>query len=128
MSLSLRIFVAILAFLAYVVAPITCVWGWTRWRQVRESRTLSAKLSLTGFILASGSGLVAIVMVGYAVTHGFGWYDPLLLRGMLVGLLLSLGGILFGLGGVWRPNPLRWHAPISAVATLAFWLLTASME
>jgi len=67
-------------------------------------------------------------MVGYAVTHGFGWYDPLLLRGMLVGLLLSLGGILFGLGGVWRPNPLRWHAPISAVATLAFWLLTASME
>jgi hypothetical protein len=71
-SLSLRIFVAILAFLAYVVAPITFVWGWTRWRQLRRSRTLSAKLSLTGFILASASGLVAIVMIGYALTHGFG--------------------------------------------------------
>jgi hypothetical protein len=64
----------------------------------------------------------------YARVHGFRFYDPMLLRIMGIGSLLSVGGFVFGLSGIWKANPVRWHAPVSAVATLAFCLLAASME
>jgi hypothetical protein len=32
------------------------------------------------------------------------------------------------LSGIWRDNPLRWYAPVSAIATMAFWLLQAAMQ
>jgi hypothetical protein len=35
---------------------------------------------------------------------------------------------VFGIGGVWRPGPLRWHAPICGLGMSAFWLLAAEGE
>jgi hypothetical protein len=58
----------------------------------------------------------------------FPYYDPLLLRIFRAGVLVSLAGVGFGIGGVWRASPLRWHAPTSALATLVFWIMTASGE
>ena len=49
----------------------------------------------------------------YAV-GGVPFYDPLLLRIYRWGALLSLAGTAFALIGVWRPGPLRWHAPACA--------------
>jgi hypothetical protein len=45
-----------------------------------------------------------------------------------IGFLLSIGGFFFGVGGLWRANALRWHAPVSALATLAFWIVAAQGE
>ena len=128
MSTSVGVLIGLLAILSFLVAPITIVWGWARWKRVQRSRTVSAKLSLMGFNLASASGLLAALMIAFAQIHRFGWYDPLLMKGMVVGLLLSLSGLLFGLSGIWRDNPLRWYAPVSAIATMAFWLLQAAMQ
>jgi hypothetical protein len=59
---------------------------------------------------------------------GFPYYDPLLMRIFGVGGVLSLSGLILGVGGVWRTSSLRWHAPISAIATLAFWIAAAIGE
>ena len=128
MSTPVGIFVAILAILGYTVAPITCVWGWARWGQRPKLRTIPSILSLLGFTLASASALLAASAIAYAQIHNFAYYDPKLLKIMRGGVLLSLAGLVFGLSGIWKANPLRWHAPVSAVATLALWVLTASME
>ncbi len=128
MSTSVQIVVGMLAVLGYMVAPATLIWGWARWAQQPRLRTIPSTLSLLGFILASASALLAVSAMIYARIHGFRFYDPMLLRIMGIGSLLSVGGFVFGLSGIWKANPVRWHAPVSAVATLAFWLLAATME
>ena len=37
------------------------------------------------------------------------------LRVFRCGAVLSLGGIVFGISSMWRPSPLRWHAPAAAI-------------
>jgi len=90
--------------------------------------SLSANLSLTGFLLATASGLLAFGSILYAHVHTFRFYDPVLMRIFGTGFLLSLGGIVIGIGGTWKSNPLRWHAPICGLTTLAFWLMAATGE
>jgi hypothetical protein len=77
---------------------------------------------------ATASALLGVSSLAYAQIHRFLYYDPLLLKIFRTGILLSLGNIGFGISGVWRPGSLRWHAPASAVGTLAFWVLAASGE
>ncbi len=55
MSTSVEIIVGILAIVGYLLAPVVLVWGWVRWIQQPKLRTISAVLSLLGFILASAS-------------------------------------------------------------------------
>ena len=128
MSTSVQVLAVLLAILGYLGAPITLIWGWARWAVLPKSRTVPSMLSLLGFILASASALLAISTLAYAFGHRFAYYDPQLLKIMRAGVLLSLGGLVFGLSGVWKANALRWHAPVSAAATFAFWFLMASME
>jgi len=120
--------VGILAILGYLLSPIMLIWGWSRWASQPKLRTASAMLSLCGFLLATASGLLAVSSIAFAQIHHFPYYDPLLLRIFRTGTLLSLGGFAFGVSGVWRASPLRWHAPISAIATLAFWFMAATGE
>ena len=128
MSTSVEVTVGVLAILGYLVAPVTLVWGWAHWSRLPKVRTISSILSLTGFVLASTSALLAISTIAFAQVHRFPFYDPLLMRIYAAGFLLSLGAVIFGISGVWRANSLRWHAPVSGIATLAFWFLVASME
>ena len=128
MSTSVQFIVGTLAVLCYVIAPVVLVWGWARWAQRPKLRTVSSALSLLGFILASTSALLAVSAIVYARIHGFRFYDRLLLRIMAVGVVLSLGGFVLGISGVWKVSSLRWHTPVSALAMLAFWLLAASRE
>jgi hypothetical protein len=77
----------------------------------------------------TASGLLATSSVLYAhAIGGFPFYDPLLLRIYRWGALLSLSGTVFAFIGVWRPGPLRWHAPACAVGTLLFWFAAAMGE
>ena len=113
----------------YVGLPALMVWGWVRWFRRTQPRTLPSILSLIGFTLATASGLLAVSSVTYAhAIGGFPFYDPRLLRMYRWGGLLSLSGIVFGIGGVWRPGPVRWLAPVCSVGTLLFWFASAMGE
>lgn len=114
---------------AYIALPAVIIWGWLRWVKRREPRTAFSTLSLTSFSLGTISGLLAISAVLYArAVGGFAFYDPSLIKLYRWGALLSVTAMVCGFIGLWRPNPLRWHAPVCAVGTLAFWLAAAAGE
>lgn len=108
--------------------PSLTVWGWVRWSKDRDRRTLFSKLSLIGFAFATASSGLALLTWLMASTKGFRFYDPLLLMIYKAGLLLSLAGLLFGILGVWRPGPVRWHALVCGLGMLCFWVSEASLE
>jgi hypothetical protein len=113
----------------YIAVPATMIWGWMRWLKRTQPRNLPSILSLVGFALATASGVLAASSVVYAhAIGGFPFWDSSLLRIYRWGALLSLSGIVFGIMGVWRPGPLRWHAPACAVGTLLFWFAAAMGE
>jgi hypothetical protein len=120
---------AVLIVGGFIAALFLLIWGWVRWTRKPQQRSIFPILSLLGFAFATASGLLAVSSVMYSIgIGGFPHYDPRLLRIFRLGILLSLVAIVFGVGGVWRSSPLRWHAPASAVGTLMFWITTASME
>jgi len=128
-SKSVEILLSILIILGFIVAPVDLVWGWISWIQSPKSRTVTSVLSLIGFTFATFSALLAIATLIYAQRiHGFGFYDPLYMRLIRWGSLLSATGLLFGLGGVWRRNPLRWHSLLATLGTLAYWVIVAEGE
>jgi hypothetical protein len=129
MSISVEIVLAILMVLGLVVAPVDLVWGWVVWIRSSKSMTVPSVLSWIGFAFATFSALLAIGTFIYAQRiHGFGFYDPLHMKLIRWGSLLSATGLLFGLCGVWRRNPLRWHSLLAALGTLAYWVIVAEGE
>jgi hypothetical protein len=98
------------------------IWGWVRWLGQRKKWALTSFLALVGFLFATASALVAVSSIMYSgAIGGFAFYDPLLMRITRIGSLLSMAGFIAGLGGIWRPNSLRWHSPLSALGMFAFW-------
>ena len=125
----MQVFFAALMIAGIIGAPTLLVWGWLRWMGRPQQRSICPILSLTGFLLATASGLLAVSSVLYSFAiGGFPYYDSRLLRIYRWGILLSLSAVAVGIGGIWRPSSLRWHAPASAVGTLMFWVMAASME
>ena len=122
------VILVILSVAIYLVPPLLVVWGWVRWAMRPKPRSLASNMSLLGFVLATASAMLAVSAIAYAQVHHFPYYDPLLLRIFAGGALLSIAGIVFGIGGVWRPSSLRWHAPVSGVCMLVFWMMMASGE
>jgi len=128
MSKSSEVMFAIMFGVAYLGPPTLLIWGWLRWAVRERLWSAFSAMSLIGFAMATLSALLAISTIAYAQVHHFPYYDPLLLRIFRSGALLSFGGIVFGVGGMWRPSPLRWHAPASALAMLWYWAVAASGE
>lgn len=129
MRISVQIVVVLLWLTGYVLSPVMVIWGWIRWFRKPRLQKVSAILSLIGFILASASGLLAFSASAYSLMRGgFPYYDPLLMKICGVGGLLSVSGLVFGVAGVWGASSLRWHAPVSAITTLAFWIAAAAGE
>ena len=129
LSISTQVIFWVLAAAGYFVLPTALIWGWARWINLPKLRTVSSILSLTGFVLATASALLGVSSIAYAQgIHDFRFYDPRLMRMFRWGFLLSLGAIVFGLGGVWRSSSVRWHAPVAAIGTLAFWVMAAEGE
>src|SRR5882672_5850462 len=122
-------FLIAFASIFHLGLPALMILGWFRWSRSAHSRTVSSILSLIGFTLITLSALLGISSILYAqAIGGFRYYDPLLMKIYAAGGLLSIGGFLFAVSGIWRPNPLRWHAPICAVAIFLYWLMMASSE
>jgi hypothetical protein len=128
MSTFTQVTFAIPFVVGYLAAPVLLIWGWLRWLKQPMLRTAPSILSLVGFVLATVSGLLAVSTIAYAQIHYFPFYDPMLLRIFRWGALLSASGLVFGLAGVWRPSPLRWHAAAYGFAMLTFWIVAASGE
>jgi len=128
MSATVGVLFGIMIVLGSLASPMFLIWGWTRWIRLPKVRTIPAILSLVGFMFATASALVAISTIVYAQIHHFPYYDPLLLKIFRWGFLLSLGGVTFGISGLWRSNPLRWLALVAGFCTLLFWIMAASGE
>ena len=123
MSTSEGVVIAILlTIVSYGVAPAMLVWGWARWGKHPKLRTVPSILSLVGFILATASAALAASSLVYAYFDQFPEYDPVLYRMFGSGVWISFAAILLGVSGAWRQNSLRWHAPVCALGTLAFWM------
>jgi hypothetical protein len=121
--------VLLLIVAIYIALPLGMVWGWIRWARQKQPWTPCSTLSLISLTLATASGLLAVCSLVYAhVIGGFAFYDPLLLRIYRWGSWLSLAGVAFAILGVWRPNPLRWHAPACSTGMLLFWFAAAMSE
>lgn len=119
----------VVAAVLFVGLPAMFLWGWVRWaRRAKAVRPLPL-LSLTGFSLATVSGLVALAGIVYAhAIGGFPFWDPRLLRIYRWGFFLSLGGLVFALAGAWKPSSLRWHAGACSAGTIFFWFVAAMGE
>ena len=123
------VILVILFILGFLAAPVTLAWGWLRWLMSAKSSAAPSILSFIGFLFATVSGLLAVSTIAYIfLVRRFPYYDPTLLRIYRWGFLLSLGGIVFGISGMWRQSSLRWHAPVSGLTTLAFWIVAAAGE
>jgi len=129
MRTSDQVFSLIVFVVGWIVWPASLIWGWARFLMQPKQWNLASMLSLMGFLLASASALLALSSMMYAQEiHGFRYYDPLLLKIFRAGGLISVAGIVFGIGGVWRKNSLRWQSPVAALGALAFWLGMATAE
>ena len=111
-----------------IVGPIMLTWGWIRWVLQREKRTVTAILSLIGFLLATASALIAVSFILVVAFFGVYNLDPLWPSVFKIAAWLSLAGVVFGLGGMWRPSLLRWHSPVGAIGILAFWTLLFALD
>src|SRR5580698_3464191 len=121
------LFVFLFAF-SYLASPVLLFWGWIRWLKESKPRTITSLLSSSGFVLASASGLLALLSIAFAQAHRFGYYDPSLIRVFRWGVSLSLTALCLGMGGACRTGSLRWLSPLAALGTLAFWVLSAAGE
>jgi hypothetical protein len=124
-----KIIIAVLMVMAVFVAPVGLVWGWVRWVRSPKMKTAASAFSLIGFAFASCSALLAIGTAVYVQRiGGFGFYDPVHLRLVRWGSLLSVIGFVVALCGVSRRNTLRWHSVAATLGTFAYWILVAESE
>jgi hypothetical protein len=129
LSIPMQPFFGVLIVLGITGPPAILIWGWVRWVKRPKQKTVPAILSLVGFVLATGSAVLALATTVYAaLIHSFAFYDPTLMKIYGWGFMLSLGGIVLGVAGIWRPGSLRWHTPVSGVCMTAFWLIMVSAE
>lgn len=123
--------IAVIAFAiaVYAVLPAAIIFGWIRWVRRRAQETWLSRLSLLASGLATVSGLVALISVIYAhAIGGFPYYDPRLLRFYRWGGILADAGLVLGIIGCFRRNPLRWYAPLCALGVSVFWAAAAMGE
>ena len=119
----------ILLIASYVDVPVMLVWGWRRWSRRPRQKNPFATISFIAFSIGSVSSLLLIVTVLWSLIRGgFAWYDPVLLRIFAIGLLLSILALVISLGGVWKANPLRWHAPALSLGMLLIWAIWTAGE
>lgn len=122
-------FLVAIAVLAYIALPMVLITGWRRWLRRVPQQGLSGVLALAGFTLGSGSAVLAVGSIAYAMaTGGFRYYAPAIIAIYRIGILLSLAGLAFAIGGVWKPNALRWQAPVLSFGMLLLWFIWASGE
>jgi hypothetical protein len=115
----------ILAVVLYCGLPAAMVWGWVRWIRGKQARTVSSVLSLLGLAFATTSALLVGASVWYGRSIGFDFSLreslPLALMDW-AGACLSLAATAAAVGGLRRPNLVRWHSLLVALGMLVLWM------
>jgi hypothetical protein len=115
--------------LGYCAGPIALVWGWISFvHRRREGWNRMLIISFVGFLLASISAVLGLAIFLYP-WNGAVENDSMMklfYRWIAYGAALSTLGFLFAIAGVWKSHSLRWQAPVSALGTLAFWLIATT--
>jgi hypothetical protein len=113
----------------FFVPLVVMVWGWIRWLRREKRWSILSLSSLVAFALASASALLGATMMTYQITfNGPTYDDSSIMRICGSGALISLSASVFALIGVWRANPIRWHALICSFGTFVFWLMAGMGE
>jgi hypothetical protein len=112
----------------YLAGPIALVWGWISFaRRRREEWNWMLMISFVGFLAASLSAVLGLAIILYPWN---GAEDDavmkLFYRWIALEAALSILGFALAVAGIWKPNRLRWQAPIGALGTLAFWLIATT--
>ena len=114
---------------SFVMTPLVTVWGWVRLARRKKRWTILAVLSLVGFAFAATSTLLAVASsIYWHLVGGLPYYDSRLLRTYSCGALLSASALILSISGLWRQNPVRWHALFCSVGTLVYWFAVAESE
>jgi len=116
------VFLGLVGIGPYFVPPLM-VWGWVRWWLWPEQRTRGPLVSFAGFALATASALLAIASIVRSSSMGPSLYkDPVSGQFDQLGMVLSVAGIVFSVGGTGWRSPIRWHALACSFGMLFFWL------
>jgi hypothetical protein len=114
---------------AYIVGPTALVWGLVSFvRRRHEKWTPTSFFSVSGFLIAFLSAVVGLLLIFCGLSGAFEnlAHMEIYYRFIKYGGVLSILALLFAIGGIWKPHRLRWQAPISALGTLAFWIIAAA--
>jgi hypothetical protein len=124
-SITSAIFLAAIVWIALFL-PAVMVWGWARWYKAVSPGTLSAKLSLGGFILANISVLLALSATLFLHSSaGSPLSNALLLRLYSIGLVFAVLGVMLAFAGLWHRSPLRWPGLVCSGGVLIFWIFSS---
>jgi len=119
----------VLIIAAYVGVPVILISGWVRWWRGSDAGNVVSRFALAGFVVGSASAALALSTFVYSLAiGGFPYWDFRLIKIYGVGLFLSLAAMALSLGGVFRRNTLRWHAPALSAGILILWVLWMSGE
>ena len=99
-------------FLVLCAIPAT---AWIRWFKRTPERNVYTMFSLAGLVLATFSALLA---VGDFITS---YFHPMFRELTALGVLSALPALVCSLCGIWRKNPIRWHALAASVLILVLW-------
>src|SRR3974390_3284555 len=114
---------------SFVVWPFAVVFGWVCWARSDRQNSFLPKLSLASHSFAALSLLVGLAAVLFADSaQGFNFWDPGLLKIYRAGFALSVCGLGLSVIGATRANPLRWSAPLAAIASTLFWIASIATE
>jgi hypothetical protein len=110
------------SFMTLVLVMGIPVWGWVRWFKHPEVGGILPFASLLSLALDTLSVLIVIGgFVRSLINPVMLYFDPVLQRMVGLGLLTSLLALFCAVCGVWRKNPVRWHALSLSVLTLVLW-------
>jgi len=112
-----KIAYGILWITIWVSLPSGIIWSWVRWARAKKPRTIFSILSVIGLTLATAAALLALLPVVYERSFVFGFAQSFAPD-------IALSGVVFGLCGALRPNPLRWHGLGCATAMLLVWFVS----
>ena len=115
-------FETIIHLIVYALSPGVLVCGWIEYARAAKDWTAWLVFSLIAQVLASISSLLAVIFLLHASNvKGIWIFDPLA-SSLGIGVLTSLGAVVFAFCGVWKRNPLRWAALIGSLIGFPFWL------
>ena len=116
-------------FPTLLAGPLMIAWGWFRFVRRGHMRDRKLWLPFAALLLATASSVLALgALLDARAIAGDPYSDPLFMRMLAIGIILSLTAFAAGLLGAAYRNPLRWLAPTASLCMFIFWFIAASLQ